>query len=76
MISLQNYKLDLSIQMKIHLIFNICNLKPHHGPVPDIISRESLSCIIEDIEKWKVEAIQDEQQGQYLVKWKGYPETI
>lgn len=61
MISLQIYELCLSSQTRIHPVFNTCNLKPHYESISHIISRESLSDIVEDIEEWKVEDIQAER---------------
>lgn len=74
MVSLHDYELDLPSQMKVHPVFNTCNLKPHHGPVPNPISGELPSHIIEGVEEWEVGSIVDERPREYLVRWKGYPD--
>ena len=77
-----NYRLELPMQWSIHPVFHIDLLTPHretptHGPnylhpLPDLVDRE---------EEYKVEKILDSQQFsrrrklQYLVKWKGYPDS-
>lgn len=76
MISPLNYELELPLQTKIHPVFNVYNLKPHYGPIPDTLSREPLSDIIDDVEEWEVEFIEEERREEYLVQWKEYPETI
>ena len=76
------YQLDLLIQWKIHDVFHINLLTPYqetdfHGPnfaqpPPDLIDGE---------EEYEIEKILDSRQYgrgckiQYLVKWKGYPES-
>ena len=76
------YRLRLPPQWTIHPVFHASLLTPfvqmkEHGenysrPPPDLIN---------DQEQYKVEAIRShqrhgrKQQLQYLVKWKGYPES-
>ena len=76
------YQLELPSQWKIHDVFHVDLLTPYHEtelhgpnftrPPPDLIDRE---------EEYKVEEILQSQKWgrgckiQYLVKWKGYPES-
>lgn len=75
--SLQDYELKLSAKAKIHPMFNICNLKKHHESIFHIA--ESESNIIENIEEYQVESIEEKKQTkqdiQYLVKWIRYSKT-
>jgi len=77
-----NYRLKLPTQWSIHDVFHIDLLMPYretdlHGsnysrPAPDLVDNE---------EEYKVEKILDSWQfgrrrkRQYLVKWKGYPDS-
>ena len=77
-----NYCLELPTQWSIHPVFHIDLLTPYretitHGasyqrPPPDLV---------DNAEEYKVEKILDSQlfgrrwQLQYLVKWKGYPDS-
>ena len=77
-----NYHLELPMQWSIHPVFHIDLLMPYcktitHGPnyqrpPPDLVDNE---------EEYEVEAILDSQlfrqhkRLQYLVKWKGYPDS-
>ncbi len=77
-----NYRLKLPMQWSIHDIFHINLLTPYretdlHGsnysrPAPDLINNN---------EEYKVEKILDSRQfgrgqkKQYLIKWKGYPDS-
>jgi Chromo (CHRromatin Organisation MOdifier) domain len=81
-VSLVAYKLGLPHQWTIHPVFHASLLTPYietkeHGPnysqpPPDLIGGE---------EQYKVEAIRSHRrhgcvrQLQYLLKWKGYPES-
>ena len=80
--SLVNYCLELPTQWSTHPVFHIDLLTlyhetPTHGPnyqcpPPDLVDRE---------EEYEVEKILDSQHFgrrqklQYLVKWKGYPDS-
>ena len=77
-----NYRLELPTQWSIHPVFHIDLLTPYrktptHGPnyqrsPPDLVDRE---------EEYEVEEILDSRRFgrrrklQYLVKWKGYPDS-
>ncbi len=77
-----NYRLKLPMQWSIHDVFHIDLLTPYHKttlhgpnysrPPPDLV---------EDQEEYKVEKILDSRRFgrgrklQYLVKWKGYPDS-
>ena len=77
-----NYRLELPTQWSIHPVFHIDLLTPYrempiHGanylcPPPDLINGE---------EEYEVEHVLAKRrigrchQLQYLVKWKGYPDT-
>jgi len=77
-----NYQLKLPTQWSIHDVFHIDLLTPYretdlHGsnysrPAPDLVDNE---------EEYKVEKILDSwqfsrgQKKQYLIKWKGYPDS-
>ena len=77
-----NYRLELPTQWSIHPVFHIDLLTPYretitHGPnfqrpPPDLVDNE---------EEYEVEKILDSRQFgrhkrlQYLVKWKGYPDS-
>ena len=77
-----NYHLELPTQWSIHPVFHIDLLTPYHEtpthgpnyqhPTPDLVDRE---------EEYEVKKILDSQQFgrrqklQYLVKWKGYPDS-
>ena len=74
------YKLKLPPQWRIHPVFHMSLLMPYHEnnihrlnymrPPPDLIEGE---------EEYEVESIQNSRffrhQLQYLVKWKGYPDS-
>jgi len=77
-----NYRLKLPTQWSIHDVFHIDLLTPYHEtklhglnysrPSPDLV---------DDQEEYKVEKILDlqhfgrRQKLQYLIKWKGYPDS-
>ena len=77
-----NYRLELPTQWSIHSVFHTDLLTPYretptHGcnyqrPPPELVDRE---------EEYEVEKILDQRQFgrrqklQYLVKWKGYPNS-
>ncbi len=77
-----NYRLKLPTQWSIHDVFHINLLTPYHEtklhganysrPPPDLVN---------DQEEYEVEKILDSQHHsrkralQYLVKWKGYPDS-
>ena len=77
-----DYQLTLPEQWKIHDVFHVDLLSPYremefHGPnynrpPPDLVGEE---------EQYKVEQVLDEctyghwKKKQYLVKWKGYPDS-
>ncbi len=77
-----NYRLKLPMQWSIHDVFHIDLLTPYHKttlhgpnysrPPPDLV---------QDQEEYEVEKILDSRQFgqgwklQYLVKWKGYPDS-
>jgi len=81
-LSLVTYKLELPVQWTIYPVFHVLLLTPYvetieHGenfsrPPPDLI---------DDQEQYEVETIHShrcygrKKQLQYLVKWKGYPES-
>jgi len=77
-----NYRLKLPMQWSIHDIFHIDLLTPYHettihGPNYSRLPPD----LIDDQEEYKVEKILDSQRYgkkralQYLVKWKGYPDS-
>jgi len=77
-----NYRLKLPTQWSIHDVFHIDLLTPYHEtdihranysrPAPDLVNDE---------EEYEVEAVLDTRRfgkgckRQYLVKWKGYPDS-
>ncbi len=77
-----NYKLELPAQWSIHPVFHTDLLTPYretptHGPNYERPPPE----LIEGLEEYEVERILDlrhvgqRRQLQYLVKWKGYPDS-
>src|SRR4051812_14318325 len=78
-ISYVEYKLDLQATMRIYTIFHISILKPYTAsntfprtlpPPPDVI---------DDVEEYEVERIIAERKrynrSEFLVTWKGYPDS-
>ena len=76
------YQLELPLQWKIHDVFHVDLLTPYHEtklhgpnymrPPPDLINREEEYEVEEVLQSWKF------GRGckvQYLVRWKGYPES-
>jgi len=77
-----NYRLKLPTQWSIHDVFHIDLLTPYHEtdihgsnysrPAPDLVNNE---------EEYEVEKVLDVRQfgrgrkRQYLIKWKGYPDS-
>jgi hypothetical protein len=77
-----NYQLELPVQWKIHDVFHADLLTPYHEtdfhgrnyerPPPDLINGE---------EEYEIERVVDSRRHgrggkiQYLVKWKGYPDS-
>src|SRR5579863_9720378 len=81
--SATNCKLGLPSQMRIHLVFHNSLLKPYketqeHGlnftrPPPEIVAGEEGHYKIEKI--LKVHLTRNRKSVQYLVHWKGYPDS-
>src|SRR5579863_5500193 len=81
--STTNCKLELPSQMRIHLVFHNSLLKPYketpeHGPnftlpPPEIVAGEEGHYEIEKI--LKVCPMWNRKSIQYLVHWKGYPDS-
>ena len=78
-----NCKLELPVQMRIHPVFHNSLLKPYkettaHGPnferpPPDIVGGEEGHYEIEQILAQR--PTRNKKSTQYLVKWKGYPDS-
>jgi transposase InsO family protein len=65
-------ELELPKDTRIHPVFHISLLEPADPETP---LQETFQCEPEDGDTYEVEAIVGEQDGQFLVKWKGYPDT-
>jgi hypothetical protein len=66
--------------MKIHPVFHVSLLEPfHHSTIRTQPPEPVIPEIIDGEEEWPVEKILDSRKRyrklQYLVKWKGYPDT-
>ncbi len=77
-----NYRLKLPTQWSIHDVFHINLLMPYHETTLHSPNYSRLpSDLIDDQEEYEVKKILDIQQFgrqrklQYLVKWKGYPDS-
>jgi Chromo (CHRromatin Organisation MOdifier) domain len=78
-----NCKLELPAHMKIHPVFHNLLLKPyyetkehgpnHERPSPEIVNGEEGHYEIESI--LKARPTRNKKSTQYLIKWKGYPES-
>ncbi len=77
-----NYRLKLPMQWSIHDVFHIDLLTPYHetalhGPNYSRLPPD----LVDDQEEYEVEKILDswqfgkKQKLQYLIKWKGYPDS-
>jgi hypothetical protein len=81
--TLTNCKIELPLQMQIHPVFHNSLLKPYletstHGPnftwpPPEIIGGEEGHYEIEEILQER--PTRNKKSTQYLVKWKGYPDS-
>ena len=80
------YRLQLPLSWKIHPVFHVSLLRPaviNEQLHPDVIddNLRPPPDIIDDEEEYEVETILEHRGGkrknrrQYLVKWKGYPDT-
>ncbi|WRX28628.1 Chromo domain - like 5 [Theobroma cacao] len=80
------YKLDLPLKLKVHPVFYVSMLKPYHGDEGDLshgVSHRAPSSIRaaydREVEKVFADKVLRRQhhmpQHQYLVKWKGLPES-
>jgi len=80
------YRLQLPLSWKIHPVFHVSLLRPaviNEQLHPDVIddNLRPPPDIIDDEEEYEVETVLDHKGGkrknrrQYLVKWKGYPDT-
>ena len=67
-----NYELELPAEAKIHPVFHVSLLEkaPDHVPVATTFAYEP-----EEEEVYEVEKILQQNKDQYLVKWKGYPDS-
>ena len=78
-----NCRFELPMSMKIHPVFHNSLLKPYYEtwehrpnyerPAPKIVNREEGHYEIESI--LQACPTQNRKSTQYLVKWKGYPES-
>jgi transposase InsO family protein len=75
-ISPVNYQLQLPQDAKIHPVFHISLLEPAHEETP---LQNTFHYEVEEDNEYEVERIVDHRgtpnECEYLVKWKGYPET-
>ena len=78
------YRLKLPHSWKIHPVFHVSLLRPAHidsslHPDPTTDQSRPPPDLIKGIEEYEVNRILDHHHGkrrrQYLVKWKGYPES-
>ena len=60
------YKLKLLDFMKIHSIFNTDRLKSYYENV--LTKQETYLEVIEEIEEWEIEEIQQKKENKFLVK--------
>lgn len=67
-----NYKLDLPSDARIHPVFHISLLEPAD---PDTPLQDTFHFQTEENDEFEVERILRQQGQNYLVKWKGYPES-
>jgi hypothetical protein len=67
-----NYELELPKDAKIHSTFHISLLEPAD---PDTPLQETFHYEVEEEDTFEVETILQEKNGQYLIKWKGYPDS-
>jgi hypothetical protein len=83
-----NYELQLPTSLSIHPVFHVSKLKTFKDgneifPGRREEEKQPSAEIVDGNEEWEVEAIRNHQMKkwkgelhkQYLVKWKGYPET-
>ena len=67
-----NYKLQLPPDARIHPVFHISLLEPADPNTP---LQKTFHYEIEEENEFEVEAILAKEGQNYLVKWKGYPES-
>jgi predicted DNA-binding protein (MmcQ/YjbR family) len=67
-----NYELDLPQDAKIHPVFHISLLEPADPKTP---IQETFHFETQEENEFEVEKILDQQGQQYLIKWKGYPDS-
>ena len=77
-----NYRLELPTQWSIHPVFHIDLLTPYHKTITHGANYQQLPPdLVNNAEEYEVEKILDSRlfgrrwQLQYLVKWKGYPDS-
>ena len=81
-----SYKVELPPRLKIHLVFHVSNLKPYHEDKEDLgrgISKRAPTVVVTSYDK-EVDYIMEyrvmrknnfQPCTEYLVKWKGLPES-
>ena len=67
-----NYRLSLPRDAKIHPVFHISLLEPAD---PDTPCQETFHFKQEEDDEFEVEEILEQKGQNYLVKWKGYPDS-
>ncbi|KAI3458616.1 hypothetical protein Pfo_015279, partial [Paulownia fortunei] len=81
-----SYRIDLPSSLKIHLVFHVSMLKPYHGDeedpsrgqshrAPPVVTKSYDKEIEEVLTKKTVRQRGVRPCSQYLIKWKGLPES-
>lgn len=73
----QAYRLALPEKWRIHPVFHVSLLEPHHRRAGEDPASHAEPVILESGEEWEVEEILNKRKrwrsDWYLVKWKGFP---